>query len=32
MRGSWSFDMDYTKPADVVASMVDAGLKKLAYD
>src|SRR5882762_158646 len=30
MRGSWSFDMDYAKPADVVASMIDAGLKKLA--
>ena len=30
MRGSRSFDMDYAKPADVVASMIDAGLKKLA--
>src|SRR5712691_10033155 len=30
MRGSWSFEMDYAKPADVVASMVDAGVKKLA--
>jgi hypothetical protein len=30
MRGSWSFDMDYAKPADVVASMIDASLKKLA--
>jgi formate transporter len=29
-RGSWSFDMDYEKPADVVASMIDAGVKKLA--
>src|SRR5450759_88756 len=29
-RGSWSFDMDYAKPADVVASMIDASLKKLA--
>src|SRR6202030_3385664 len=29
-RGSWSFDMDYAKPADVIASMVDASLKKLA--
>ena len=29
-RGSWSFDMDYTKPTDVVASMIDAGVKKLA--
>jgi hypothetical protein len=29
-RGGWSFDMDYTKPADVVASMIDASLKKLA--
>src|SRR5215831_1997019 len=29
-RGSWSFAMDYAKPADVVASMVDASLKKLA--
>jgi formate/nitrite transporter len=31
-RGSWSFDMDYAKPADVVASMVDTSLKKLALD
>ncbi len=30
MRGSWSFEMDYAKPADVVASMVDASFKKLA--
>src|SRR6266849_10435480 len=30
MRGSWSFDMDYAKPADVVASMIDVSLKKLA--
>ena len=29
-RGSWSFVMDYAKPADVVASMIDASLKKLA--
>jgi formate/nitrite transporter len=29
-RGSWSFDMDYAKPSDVVASMVDASLNKLA--
>jgi len=29
-RGSWSFDMDYAKPADVVASMIDAGVRKLA--
>ena len=28
-RGSWSFDMDYIKPADVVAAMIDASLKKL---
>src|SRR5581483_1414161 len=27
---SWSFEMDYAKPSDVVASMVDASLKKLA--
>ena len=30
MRGSWSLDMDYVKPADVVNSMIDASLKKLA--
>ena len=30
VRGGWSFDMDYAKPADVVASMVDASLKKLS--
>jgi formate/nitrite transporter len=30
VRGSWSFDMDYAKPADVVASMIDASVKKLA--
>jgi formate/nitrite transporter len=30
VRGTWSFDMDYAKPADVVASMIDASLKKLA--
>jgi hypothetical protein len=29
-RGGWSFDMDCTKPADVVATMIDASLKKLA--
>jgi len=29
-RGSWSFDMDYAKPADVVAAMIDASFKKLA--
>jgi formate/nitrite transporter len=29
-RGSWSFEMDYTKPADVVAAMIDLGVKKLA--
>src|SRR5580692_8670891 len=29
-RGSRSLEMDYAKPADVVASMVDASLKKLA--
>jgi formate transporter len=29
-RGSWSLDMDYAKPTDVVASMIDAGQKKLA--
>src|SRR5215467_4608655 len=29
-RGSWSFEMDYTKPADVVAAMIDASTKKLA--
>src|SRR6202012_6140758 len=28
-RGSWSFDLDYAKPSDVVASMIDAGVKKL---
>jgi formate/nitrite transporter len=30
VRGIWSFDMDYAKPADVVASMFDVSLKKLA--
>jgi formate/nitrite transporter len=30
MRGSWSFDMDYAKPSDVVAAMIDAGVRKLA--
>jgi formate/nitrite transporter len=29
-RGGWSFDMDYVKPADVVVSMIDASVKKLA--
>src|SRR4029077_16847340 len=29
-RGSWSFEMDYTKPAEVVAAMIDASVKKLA--
>src|ERR1700741_331854 len=29
-RGSWSFEMDYTKPSDVVAAMIDASQKKLA--
>ena len=29
-HGDRSFDMDYAKPADVVASMIDASLKKLA--
>jgi len=29
-RGTWSFDMDYLKPADVVTSMIDVSLKKLA--
>jgi hypothetical protein len=23
-RGGWSFDMDYAKPADIIASMIDA--------
>src|SRR5258708_32445695 len=32
MRGSWSFNMDYAKPSDVVAAMVDAGVKKLALE
>jgi len=30
MRGSRSFEMDYAKPTDVVASMGDASFKKLA--
>jgi len=30
IRGSWSFAMDYVKPADVVVSMIDASQKKLA--
>jgi hypothetical protein len=25
-RGGWSFDMDYAKPTDVVASMIDAAV------
>ena len=29
-RGSWSFEMDYTKPSDVVVAMIDASQKKLA--
>src|ERR1700759_150219 len=29
-RGSRSFEMDYTKPADVVSAMVEASIKKLA--
>jgi formate transporter len=29
-RGSWSFAMDYAKPADIVVSMIDASVKKLA--
>ena len=29
-RGTWSFDMDYLKPTDVVTSMIDVSLKKLA--
>ena len=29
-RGSWSLEMDYVKPVDVVAAMIDAGVKKLA--
>jgi formate/nitrite transporter len=29
-RACWSLDMDYAKPSDVVASMIDASLKKLA--
>jgi hypothetical protein len=29
-RGSWSLKMDYAKPADVVASMVDAGVQAAA--
>jgi formate/nitrite transporter FocA (FNT family) len=29
-RGGWSFDMDYIKPTDVVAAMIDASLRKLA--
>src|SRR5215472_2781348 len=29
-RGSWSFDMDYVKPADVAVSMIDAGVRKLS--
>src|SRR5229473_2352488 len=30
MRAALELDMDYAKPADVVASMIDASLKKLA--
>jgi formate/nitrite transporter len=30
IRGGWSFEMDYLKPADVVLSMIDAGTRKLA--
>lgn len=30
VRGGWSLDMDYAKPADVVAAMIDVSLKKLA--
>jgi hypothetical protein len=29
-RGSRSFNMDYATPSDVVASMVDASVKRLA--
>jgi formate transporter len=29
-RGSWSFEMDYTKPAEIVDAMIEAGIKKLA--
>lgn len=29
-RGSWSLKMDYAKPTDVIASMIEAGQKKLA--
>ena len=31
LHGKWSLDMDYAKPADVVASMIDASQKKLAW-
>jgi formate transporter len=30
VHGDWSFAMDYAKPADVAASMIDVSLKKLA--
>jgi hypothetical protein len=29
-RGSWSFDMDYAKPADIVASITDAMATRVA--
>jgi formate transporter len=29
-RGCWSLKMDYAKPTDVIASMIEAGQKKLA--
>src|SRR5690242_15652640 len=29
-RGSWSFEMDYAKPADIVSSMIEVSEKKLA--
>jgi hypothetical protein len=32
VRGSRSFIMDYAKPAEVVAAMLDASEKKLALD
>jgi formate/nitrite transporter len=30
VHGDWSFAMDYAKPADVAASMIEVSLKKLA--
>ena len=30
VRGDWSCTMDYAKPADIVTSMIDVSLKKLA--